>query len=687
MDSARRNPSSTWSARPWTARAIRAIAFAGPMLVSVGLAWLVSSVAPRPESFLVAIVRWLAIAGFSTVVLVGLDKLARRLLPLATLFNLTLAFPDQAPSRYQLALRRGSTTQLRVRIAEARAGKLGDTPTEAAEHVLELVMALSVHDRLTRGHSERVRAYTEMIGDEMGLTPVELDRLRWAGLLHDVGKLMVSADILNKPGRLTSEEFEVIKLHPEFGRKLVAPLQGWMGEAARAVWEHHERWDGRGYPRGLSGTDISIAGRIVAVADAYDVMTSVRSYQKPISAADARAELARCSGTQFDPAVVRTFLSLSLGRLRFATGPLAWLAQLPLFPSALAAGATQGAATAATAVVGAAAASMGVGLSGGTMLPDSPPAEASAAPATVSLRDPIEVDTGARTITVSLPENAADAASAPAAGGSPNTTVGATGGGAAPRDVGTTTTIDTDATPTAGRATTTTVAIETTTTIAVPEQPGDTTTVAPEAATTTAAPTTVAIETTTTTLPPVEPPATEERPGWLPAPGVATAFHFDVPTNAAAPAVLDLKTRPPTRRDALSFDPDEDGWAGLTLPRGGAGVGWGWGGPQAAHLAGPTTATVYIATREVVPATVVVHGHLAVCDSAGACTPVADVVTEFGVGQPAVPVTLDFGTIDAVIPARGTVQITLDVPETSPTDAILFADTRDAPSALTLTFH
>ena len=355
---------SLWTARPAVARSIRVFVFVAPLLISVVVAWALSAVAPKPATFAAGVLRWVLIAFVSTLVLLAVDKLARRLLPLATLFGLTLAFPDQAPSRYHLALRNGSTAQLRVRIAEARAGKLGDTPEEAAERVLELVMALSVHDRLTRGHSERVRAYTQMIGEEMGLTDTELDRLRWAGLLHDVGKLMISGDILNKAGKLTAEEFETIKQHPEFGRRLVAPLNDWMGEAARAVWEHHERWDGNGYPRGLATTDISLAGRIVSVADAYDVMTSARSYKKPIAPAAARAELTKCSGTQFDPAVVRAFMNLSLGRLRFAMGPLTWLAQLPMFPSAVAASATQGAATAATAIVGAAAASMGLGLSG-----------------------------------------------------------------------------------------------------------------------------------------------------------------------------------------------------------------------------------------------------------------------------------------------------------------------------------
>ena len=200
-----------------------------------------------------------------------------------------------------------------------------------------------------------------MVGAELKISGAALDHLRWSALLHDIGKLLVSAEILNKPGTLTDAEFDVVKQHPEFGRELVAPLVGWLGDSARAVWEHHERWDGQGYPSGLSGTEISLAGRIVAVTDAFDVMTSARSYKAPISPAAARAELARCAGSQFDEAIVRAFLNVSLGRLRMAMGPLSWLTQLSFVPQALATAGASGA-TAVTAVVGLTAGALGAGL-------------------------------------------------------------------------------------------------------------------------------------------------------------------------------------------------------------------------------------------------------------------------------------------------------------------------------------
>ena len=133
-----------------------------------------------------------------------------------------------------------------------------------------------------------------------------------------------------RPGRPTDEEWQFIRSHPELGARLAEPLRAWLGEWADAISDHHERWDGKGYPRGIEGDDISLAGRIVAVADVFDVITSARSYKEPGDAVAARDEIARCAGAQFDPRVVRAFLSISLGRLRLAMGPLSWLAQAPI---------------------------------------------------------------------------------------------------------------------------------------------------------------------------------------------------------------------------------------------------------------------------------------------------------------------------------------------------------------------
>jgi hypothetical protein len=320
-----------WSGRPVQAALVRAFVFLVPIGVSIAFVHLASRVVEVPTSSLwLFLLWWLAISALATGILVVVDRLSRRLLPLATLLKLALVFPDRAPSRFRTALRAGTVETLEERIAKARTASRGATPIEAAQRLLELVGALDLHDKLTRGHAERVRAYSQMIGEELRLGRNDRDLLNWAALLHDIGKLRVASDILTKPGRLTDEEWAVIKRHPEFGEELVAPLRPWLGEWGNAVGDHHERWDGRGYPRGKAGEDIALAGRVVAVADVFDVITSARSYKESSSTTEARDELARHAGTQFDERIVRAFLGVSLGRMRLAMGPLAWLTHAPV---------------------------------------------------------------------------------------------------------------------------------------------------------------------------------------------------------------------------------------------------------------------------------------------------------------------------------------------------------------------
>ncbi|MEZ5407454.1 MAG: HD-GYP domain-containing protein [Acidimicrobiales bacterium] len=321
-------PERSWSRAPAAARVLRATTRVLPLLT----AWLaVRGTAHwylRPEGSL-GLVAWLVQAiAVSVVVSTTVDHVARRLLPLAALLNLSLAFPNEAPSRFGIALRAGSAKRLQQRLDQVASEGLGDNPDEAARRALDLVASLSAHDRLTRGHTERVRAYAELIARELGLDDSERLHLAWGVLLHDIGKLTVPAEILNKDADLTAEEWAVLRNHPAAGQAILAPLSGWLDDWIRAAGEHHERWDGEGYPAGLAGTRISLAGRITAVADAYDVITSARSYKKPMSAAAARQELVRCAGSQFDPAVVRAFLSASVRR-RWHGGPLAWVAELP----------------------------------------------------------------------------------------------------------------------------------------------------------------------------------------------------------------------------------------------------------------------------------------------------------------------------------------------------------------------
>lgn len=348
-----------WREHVWFARIIRLLVLLVPLVVSFVIALWLGSIIPIPASLGGRIARWVGIAAASTAVLLPLQRLMRRLLPLSALFSLTLVFPDEAPSRFGLALRSASVRDLDRALREIEPDPDTEPHQHTAEQLLVLVAALSRHDRLTRGHSERVRAYTILIAQEMGLDPQEIDRLRWAGLLHDIGKLHVPAEILNKPGALTDEEYAVIKTHPERGAALTASLAPWLGDSVLAVIQHHEQWAGGGYPYGIAGREITQAGRIVAVADAFDVMTSARSYKPPIPARAARAELERCAGTQFDPDVVRGMLGISIGHLWKAMGPVSWIAQLRMFPRQATQGgtvlATTAAVTAAMAVTALAA--------------------------------------------------------------------------------------------------------------------------------------------------------------------------------------------------------------------------------------------------------------------------------------------------------------------------------------------
>jgi Bacterial Ig domain/HD domain len=321
--------SPRWGRRPVEAALVRVLAFVAPIAASIGFVELASRAVPAPlGSLWVYLLWWFGLTAAATAVLVVVDRFARRLLPLAALLKLSLVFPDQTPSRFKTAMRAGSTKNLETRMQELRDGAA--PPSDSAALLLELAAALNVHDHVTRGHCERVRGYSVLIGEELGLSEEELDRLNWSALLHDVGKLSVPRAILNKPGRPDEEEWQVLKAHPLFGETLVEPLRPWLGDWVDAVGYHHERWDGEGYPRGIAGESIPLPGRIVAVADVYDVITSARSYKEAGSAVAGREEISRCAGSQFDPRVVRAFLAVPLGRMRLIMGPLSWLSHAPV---------------------------------------------------------------------------------------------------------------------------------------------------------------------------------------------------------------------------------------------------------------------------------------------------------------------------------------------------------------------
>lgn len=318
-----------WRPRRVAAVVLRVLIVLVPIAAGFAVGGLVSKAMPPPATVYEIVFWWGAIIAVATVTSTAVDRVARRFLPLTVLLRMTMLFPDVAPSRLRVARRAGNISELRRRVLEAEHGHGEVDLAEMAELVLSLSAALSNHDRRTRGHSERTRAYTDMIAEQMGMAEPDRDRLRWAALLHDVGKLEVPAEILNKDAALTHEEWEIVKQHPVHGMTLVAPLVPWLGTWAKTIEHHHERWDGSGYPHGLAGTDIALGARIVTVADAYDVMTSGRSYQRAMTPAAARKEVASMAGKQFDPVVARALMNVSLGRLRWSTGPLAVLAEIP----------------------------------------------------------------------------------------------------------------------------------------------------------------------------------------------------------------------------------------------------------------------------------------------------------------------------------------------------------------------
>ena len=173
--------------------------------------------------------------------------------------------------------------------------------------VAGFAQALEESDLYTRGHSERVAVYSEILARGLTLPEAEIRNIVQAGVMHDVGKIGVRYDMLNKPGKLTPEEVAVFRQHPEKGKRILEPVPCLHG-LIDGCWCHHEWFDGGGYPRGLRGHAIPLVGRVVAVADAYDAMTSDRAYRRALPHEVAIGEIERCAGTQFDPELAEAFV-------------------------------------------------------------------------------------------------------------------------------------------------------------------------------------------------------------------------------------------------------------------------------------------------------------------------------------------------------------------------------------------
>jgi diguanylate cyclase (GGDEF)-like protein/putative nucleotidyltransferase with HDIG domain len=218
--------------------------------------------------------------------------------PLVRAANRAL-FAAKRLGRDRCVVHHADTLAMLDALADDRAGE------QLAAAVL-LAETLDLRDVATARHSETVGRYAEQIALELGLPADHVERLRVAGVLHDIGKLGISDAVLLKPGSLVASEWEQIERHPEVGARILEHAN--LRDVASWVLAHHERVDGAGYPRGLAGDAIPLEGRVLAVADAYEAMTADRPYRRALSHEIARAELRRGAGTQFDPQVVEAFL-------------------------------------------------------------------------------------------------------------------------------------------------------------------------------------------------------------------------------------------------------------------------------------------------------------------------------------------------------------------------------------------
>jgi|CXWL01.1.fsa_nt_gi putative nucleotidyltransferase with HDIG domain len=171
------------------------------------------------------------------------------------------------------------------------------------ESMQALLAAVDAKDSYTRTHSLNVAAYADAVAQRMDLSVPDRRTLQAASLLHDIGKIGIPDRILNKPGKLTEEEFAVMRRHPQMAVDILKPFSG-LRDHRRIILHHHERYDGGGYPNGCRGEDIPLGSRILAAVDAVDTMLSRRTYKAPMAAADVRKELVSQAGIQFDPAVV-----------------------------------------------------------------------------------------------------------------------------------------------------------------------------------------------------------------------------------------------------------------------------------------------------------------------------------------------------------------------------------------------
>jgi putative nucleotidyltransferase with HDIG domain len=346
-----RSGGQSWRRRKATSIALLVVVRLAPIGAAFGAGTWIGHATGRPVGTMAA-ATWLAsLLVTSTVALLVTDRLLRRLLPLPWMLRMTMVVPA-----------RRSRIQIVARPDNAKTRKESRAIDAAATYAIDLLAELEQHDPGAMKHAERVRDLADLVAQELRLDRHDREMLKWSCLLHDIGKLEVDRETLSRPLDLDDKQRRALREHPVQGSKIVHDLKPLLGKWAAGIVQHHERWDGNRSPTGLAGHQISLAGRIMAVVDAFDTMTTPRPYRKPVTAELARADLVRGSGTQFDPGVVRAFMQISIGRLKAAVGPMAWLAEQPFLASAGQAGARVAAsvATASAVAIGGAVASGGV---------------------------------------------------------------------------------------------------------------------------------------------------------------------------------------------------------------------------------------------------------------------------------------------------------------------------------------
>lgn len=220
-----------------------------------------------------------------------------------------LGFPIQIQSSVSLRGRESAADTIRQSLQSMRTKKLMDKTSVHSEMLRSLLQALSQCDPDTGSHVQRTQRCGEELGRRINLSDSEQSHLALLAILHDIGKIGIPLEILNKPGKLDDDEWTMMKTHVEKGYQ-IAKSSKELSEIADMILSHHERWDGHGYPNGLRGEQIPLLARIIAVVDAYDAMTNDRSYRKALAESAARSELLRGAGSQFDPNIVREFLEM-----------------------------------------------------------------------------------------------------------------------------------------------------------------------------------------------------------------------------------------------------------------------------------------------------------------------------------------------------------------------------------------